>query len=304
MPGTLDRFLSSLAPGRHGLRAALQVAAGERARVPDEAEAGLALGRVARALGRATPASTSSPRIATAALWAVQAKHYDPAYAIKKADVDSFLSESSRPEFTYRLLIATTDHLGADARSGRSTLRRSRSGRSSARSSTCWRSPGRRRSATCAPRSRSGRSRARTSAERSETACRDSPSADRGQLVMACGTGKTLVGPFLADGDGGEAGARPRPLALAARADAARVGDRRRVRLPRGLLRRDGHEGRAGRGRRLHLASLACRSRPTRHGSPASCEGVGRDEGRVRDLPVLAADRRRAERSASRRSTS
>jgi len=31
-------------------------------------------------------------------LWAIQAKAYDPAYAIKKADVDSFLSESSRPE--------------------------------------------------------------------------------------------------------------------------------------------------------------------------------------------------------------
>ena len=49
-------------------------------------------------------------------LWAVQAKHYDPQYAIKKADLDSFLSESSRREFTYRLLIATTDHLGATAR--------------------------------------------------------------------------------------------------------------------------------------------------------------------------------------------
>src|SRR5205807_2563557 len=43
-------------------------------------------------------------------LWAVQAKHYDPAYSIKKADLDSFLSASSRAEFTYRLLIATTDH--------------------------------------------------------------------------------------------------------------------------------------------------------------------------------------------------
>lgn len=39
-------------------------------------------------------------------LWAIQAKHYDPAYAIKKADLDSFLSASSRAEFTYRLLIA------------------------------------------------------------------------------------------------------------------------------------------------------------------------------------------------------
>ncbi len=36
-------------------------------------------------------------------LWAIQAKAYDPSYAIKKADVDSFLAESSRPGFTYRL---------------------------------------------------------------------------------------------------------------------------------------------------------------------------------------------------------
>ena len=33
-------------------------------------------------------------------LWAVQAKHYAPEYAVKKADIDSFLSESSRPGFS------------------------------------------------------------------------------------------------------------------------------------------------------------------------------------------------------------
>ncbi|MFZ0788428.1 MAG: restriction endonuclease, partial [Chromatiaceae bacterium] len=48
--------------------------------------------------------------------WAIQAKVYDPAYAIKKADVDSFPSESSRPGFSYRLLIATTDRLGSTAK--------------------------------------------------------------------------------------------------------------------------------------------------------------------------------------------
>jgi predicted helicase len=47
---------------------------------------------------------------------AIQANAYDPAYAIKKADVDSFLAESSRPEFSYRLLIATTDRLGLTAK--------------------------------------------------------------------------------------------------------------------------------------------------------------------------------------------
>lgn len=51
-------------------------------------------------------------------LWAIQAKAIDPAYAIKKADMDSFLSESSRrrPRFAHRLLIATTDRLGPTAK--------------------------------------------------------------------------------------------------------------------------------------------------------------------------------------------
>ena len=42
-------------------------------------------------------------------LWAIQAKAYDSASAVTKADVDKFLSESSRAVFSYRLLIATTD---------------------------------------------------------------------------------------------------------------------------------------------------------------------------------------------------
>jgi predicted helicase len=49
-------------------------------------------------------------------LWAAQAKAYDPAYSVRKSDVDTFLSESSRPQFSYRLLIATTDRVGRTAR--------------------------------------------------------------------------------------------------------------------------------------------------------------------------------------------
>ena len=53
-------------------------------------------------------------------LWAVQAKCYDQDYSVTKADVDSFLSESSRTladgrGFAYRLLLATTDRVGATA---------------------------------------------------------------------------------------------------------------------------------------------------------------------------------------------
>jgi hypothetical protein len=48
--------------------------------------------------------------------WAVQAKCYSPNYEITKSDVDKFLSESNRKEIHHRLLIATTDRIGANAR--------------------------------------------------------------------------------------------------------------------------------------------------------------------------------------------
>src|SRR2546422_8024449 len=48
-------------------------------------------------------------------MWAIQAKAYAREYAIKKSDVDTFLSESARPVFSYRLLIATTNHVGKTA---------------------------------------------------------------------------------------------------------------------------------------------------------------------------------------------
>jgi predicted helicase len=48
--------------------------------------------------------------------WAVQAKCYSREYDVTKKDIDSFLSESSRPLIHRRLLIATTDNLGPNAR--------------------------------------------------------------------------------------------------------------------------------------------------------------------------------------------
>jgi predicted helicase len=129
-------------------------------------------------------------------LWAVQAKHYDAAYAIKKADLDSFLSESSRPEFTYRLLIASTDHLGATARrtlDGQEkpvgTLLRS----DLEALGLSW------------PQSlselRPAKAKPKSPRPHQRRAVRDIvaglASADRGQVVMACGTGKTLVARFL-----------------------------------------------------------------------------------------------------------
>jgi len=48
-------------------------------------------------------------------LWAIQCKAYDQAYSVTKTDMDKFLSESSRKNVSYRLLITTTNWIGATA---------------------------------------------------------------------------------------------------------------------------------------------------------------------------------------------
>jgi predicted helicase len=126
-------------------------------------------------------------------LWAVQAKAYDQTYAIKKADVDSFLSESNRPEFSYRLLIATTDRIGATARRTLDSqsvpvgyLLRSQLELAQVQ----WPS---------SPKViRPHRPKPKQPFPHVRKAIRATVNgfsqAERGQLIMACGTGKTLVG--------------------------------------------------------------------------------------------------------------
>jgi superfamily II DNA or RNA helicase len=50
-----------------------------------------------------------------ASIVAVQAKHYSQRYRITKPDVDKFLSESNRPVISERLLVATTDKMATTA---------------------------------------------------------------------------------------------------------------------------------------------------------------------------------------------
>ena len=49
-------------------------------------------------------------------VWAIQAKCYSQEYSITKKDVDTFLSESNRSLIDKRLLITTTDLIGANAK--------------------------------------------------------------------------------------------------------------------------------------------------------------------------------------------
>jgi len=131
-------------------------------------------------------------------LWAIQAKLYDPAYAIKQADVDSFLSESARFDFAYRLLIATTDRLGPTARKTLDNQRRPvgyllRSQLELA--PTAW---------LASPRDlRPRRPPRKTPLPHVREPIRANEKGfsnhERGQLIMACGTGKTLAGLWIAE---------------------------------------------------------------------------------------------------------
>jgi superfamily II DNA or RNA helicase len=131
-------------------------------------------------------------------LWAIQAKAYDPAYAIKKADVDSFLSESSRPGFSYRLLIATTDRLGPTAKRTLDAQRepvgyllRSQL----ALAPVEWpASPDELRPRR--PARKTPFPHVREAIQKTARAFKDT---DRGQLLMACGTGKTLAAMWIAE---------------------------------------------------------------------------------------------------------
>ncbi len=131
-------------------------------------------------------------------LWAIQAKAYDPAYSITKSDVDTFLSESSRPQFAYRLLIATTDGIGANAY--RTLVDQEKPVGLALRShldaaEVEWPLdfdnllPARAHPKTPRPHQQ----------EAIDAVRLGFADAERGQLIMACGTGKTLVALWTAE---------------------------------------------------------------------------------------------------------
>jgi superfamily II DNA or RNA helicase len=131
-------------------------------------------------------------------VWAVQAKSYREDRKIPKAELGKFLSESNRREFTYRLLITTTSeglhHIAAVTVSAQEKpvlivdlpdLRDS---------PVSW--PGSLADLRPAPPREPAQPR-----EHQDAAIRDVLSGfgshGRGQLIMACGTGKTLTAWFI-----------------------------------------------------------------------------------------------------------
>lgn len=125
--------------------------------------------------------------------WAVQAKCYAPDYYITKHDVDKFLSESNRKCIDHRLLIATTDLIGGNAKQVcdaqekpivRFLLSDFERSELEYPANISALAQGKRRAA---PRPREHQ------IEAVIASAQGLHSADRGQLIMACGTGKTYV---------------------------------------------------------------------------------------------------------------
>jgi len=126
-------------------------------------------------------------------IWAVQAKCYASEYSITKADVDTFLSESNRQGIDKRLLIATTDRIGPNAK---------QVCKAQEKSVTLFLYSGFEQAAIEYPDHISDihsvhrkprptpRPHQLKAIDAVETAFQD---ADRGQLIMACGTGKTYT---------------------------------------------------------------------------------------------------------------
>ncbi len=133
----------------------------------------------------------------TGELWAIQAKAYGADQTVTKADIDSFLSESAREGFTFRLLIATTDRLSTNAKRtlagqkvpAQALMRSHLLDRDLDWPSRLGEKPKRRKPYTPRPHQKRA----------IKAVVKGFEASDRGQMIMACGTGKTLTSLFVAE---------------------------------------------------------------------------------------------------------
>lgn len=128
-------------------------------------------------------------------LWAIQAKAVGPNHTITKAEIDSFLSESNRPQIAFRLLVGTTDNIGANAR--RTIDEQAKHASVVLRgdlvsADLVW--PTRVGGVATKPKRAKPRPHQRKAIA---AVLRGFRKHDRGRLIMACGTGKTLTGLWI-----------------------------------------------------------------------------------------------------------
>ena len=129
--------------------------------------------------------------------WAVQSKCISPENDIKKSEIDSFLSESNDSQFEGRLLIASTDGIGINAQQ---VINRQE------KQVVCFLLEHFRQSEIEFPTSindlKKGKRKEKKTPrphqiEAIEKVSEGIKTADRGQVLMACGTGKTLTSLWI-----------------------------------------------------------------------------------------------------------
>ncbi|MCZ0730904.1 DEAD/DEAH box helicase [Mycolicibacterium iranicum] len=137
-------------------------------------------------------------------LWAIQCKAYAIGSSVTKRDVDKFLSESSRARFAYRLLIATTDQRHHIAKRLMDELGVGFIGLTQLEEADHYlRWP---KSPTDLRPSKPPKPKRPFEYQRRAVSdvVQGFKHADRGQLIMACGTGKTLTAWFITQELGAE----------------------------------------------------------------------------------------------------
>ena len=130
-------------------------------------------------------------------LCAIQAKCFDPGRDIPKSEIDSFISAASPRKYAHRMLVATTDGLSANARK---TLRDNHVTlvlKSSLESlESFWPKTF---SSLGAPRTISKYVPRTHQSQAINDVSAGLQTASRGQLIMACGTGKTLTALWITE---------------------------------------------------------------------------------------------------------
>ena len=130
------------------------------------------------------------------ALWAVQAKAYQKGHHHTKRELDSFVAESAQERFAHKLLLSTAEDLGRKPRrtlesAGVSYLLRAQL----SRAEVDWPdSP-----EELAPRPPEHKTPRPHQKEAVSAVCTGFEHHERGQLIMACGTGKTLAALWIAE---------------------------------------------------------------------------------------------------------
>ena len=134
--------------------------------------------------------------------WAIQAKNWEPSRAIPKSEVDSFLSASSTSTFVGRLLVTTTNEI---SRNALRTISEQEKPcvvvtRTELDSSAIWRQFAKPELTFIKPKPRDPLLHQQEAID--ELLAHYAEGESKAQLIMACGSGKTLTGQRFAEAMG------------------------------------------------------------------------------------------------------